>query len=420
MKKALLWLFIVRSFVVSIFGAQEVSFPELTTEKKESVREAKVIDIANILEPIAKRYDIPSIAGLLMKGDKIVMQGVVGIRTKGSNTQTTFNDLWHIGSCTKSLTATLCAILVEKNILKWDLTLGEVFPELENKMNDEFKNVTLSQLLTNRGGFPGDLASYKSLWNGLWHFNGSPRSARRYLLEKIVERPPETKPGTRDVYSNAGFAVAGHVAETVAGKDYEELMKEHIFTPLKMNSAGWGAPGTWASNIQENVEVPWGHTQDGKPVIPLKNTPDGKGSDNPSAISPAGRLHCTIGDWAKYISIHLRGNEDNPFKKTQLLSGETFKKLQTPPDELSDYAYGWICCHRDWAGLEGGNNVLTHAGSNTMWYSVTRIAPRKDFAVLVCCNLGGSSAEKGTNEAIWAITQKYLENEKPESATNPQ
>ena len=75
MKKALLWLFIVRSFVVSIFGAQEVSFPELTTEKKESVREAKVIDIANILEPIAKRYDIPSIAGLLMKGDKIVMQG---------------------------------------------------------------------------------------------------------------------------------------------------------------------------------------------------------------------------------------------------------------------------------------------------------------------------------------------------------
>ena len=153
--------------------------------------------------------------------------------------------------------------------------------------------------------------------------------------------------------------------------------------------------------------------QGGEPVIPLKNTPDGKGSDNPSSWSPAGRLHCTIEDWAKYISIHLRGNENNPFREPKLLSGETFKKLQTPPDNLSDYPYGWYFFYRNWAGPEGSNNVYMHAGSNNMWFSLTWIAPKKDFAVLVCSNLGGPSAMNGTDEAISAIIKNYLEKEKP-------
>lgn len=420
MRDTLLRLFIIQVFIVKAIGAQEISQRENDLKNQENNKISAVEDISNLLGPIAEKYEIPSMAGLLIKGDQIVMQGVTGIRKRGSSVQSTINDLWHIGSCTKSLTATLCAILVEKKILKWDLTLIEAFPELADKMNEEFKTVTLSQLLTNRGGFPADLSKDTELWDKLWHFKGSPKNARRYLVEKIVERLPEYKPGTADVYSNAGFATAGHIAETVTGKDYEELMKEYVFAPLSMESSGWGAPGTWGDKNKGEAEEPWGHKADGTPVAPLKNTGDGKGSDNPTAVSPAGRLHCSIEDWAKYISIHLRGNKNNPFREYKLLSGETFERLQTPPDNLSDYAYGWVCCHRDWAGQEDGRNVLTHAGSNTMWYSVTWIAPKKDFAVLVCCNLGGSSAEKGTDEASWAITEKYLKNIKTESSTNHQ
>lgn len=117
--------------------------------------------------------------------------------------------------------------MVEKKILKWDLTLSEAFPDLANKMNDEYKNVTLSQLLTNRGGFPGHEKPCfdNQVYYDLCTFEGSLQNQRRYLLEKIVELQPETMPGTKDVYSNMGFAIAGHIAETVAGKDYEELMK---------------------------------------------------------------------------------------------------------------------------------------------------------------------------------------------------
>ena len=101
----------------------------------------------------------------------------------------------------------------------------------------------------------------------------------------------------KEVYSNAGFAVAGHIAEKVMGKEYEYLIEEYLFSPLNMKSAGWGAPGTWRSSGNNLLDEPWGHEKNGSPVKPLTNTSDGKGSDNPVAIAPAGRLHCTIKDW---------------------------------------------------------------------------------------------------------------------------
>jgi hypothetical protein len=60
---------------------------------------------------------------------------------------------------------------------------------------------------------------------------------------------------------------------------------------------------------------------------------------------------------------------------------------------------GWAVAERPWAG----GRVLTHSGSNTMWYCVAWLAPGKDFAVLVCCNRGGDEAAKGCDAAAAAI-----------------
>lgn len=423
MKRTVVILVAIQLLISGLFGGENEKQAVIGLEQKKA--ETVVIeDVSYLLEPVAIKYHIPAIAGLLIKGDTIVMQGITGVRKRGTKIKATLDDLWHLGSCTKSMTATLCAILVEKKFLKWDLTLEDAFPDLAKKMHPEFRKVTLSQLLTNRGGFPSDLLQWKDLWDDLWHFNGSPMEARRHLLEKIVSKKPETTPGKKEVYSNAGFAVAGHIAEKVMGKEYEYLIEEYLFSPLNMKSVGWGAPGTWRNSGSNLLDNPWGHKENGSPVKPLINTSDGKGSDNPVAIAPAGRLHCTIKDWAKYVSIHLRGSELNPHKEYRLLSGETFKKLQSPPDSLGEYCYGWICVDRAWAGFEKESKVLTHAGSNTMWYCVTWIAPEKDFAVLICTNIGGSLAGKGADEACWALIQKELiaqeqTSANPQSSTNP-
>jgi hypothetical protein len=59
-------------------------------------------------------------------------------------------------------------------------------------------------------------------------------------------------------------------------------------------------------------------------------------------------------------------------RKDGLLKAKKIRKLHTPPDDR-DYVCGWQVLQRGWAG----GRALTHSGSNTMWYLVMWLAPKK-------------------------------------------
>jgi CubicO group peptidase (beta-lactamase class C family) len=343
-----------------------------------------------LLGPILTRHKLPGMVAALVEGERTVGLGATGVRRRGSPEKVTVDDRFHIGSCTKSMTATLCATLVEQGRLSWDTSLSQAFPKLAEKMHRDYRSVTLEQLLTHRGGLPGDL-SHGWLLGLLRLHTGTPTEARQFLLESVVTRPPAAMPGTKYIYSNAGYAIAGHTAETAVGRPWEALLEERLFHPLGMSTAGFGAPGK-----EGLLDEPRGHASSGKPVEP------GPFADNPVAIAPAGTVHCSIEDWAKYIVLHLRGGQG----KSEFLKPETFKKLHTPvgDDASPRYAMGWLAAERDW----GGGTVLTHAGSNTMWFAVVWLAPKRDFAVLVACNQGGDQATKACDEAAGAVIREYL------------
>jgi len=361
-------------------------------------------DLSALLDPILKKHDLPGMVAGIVVGDQLIATAAAGVRQRGSPEPVTLNDQFHIGSCTKAMTATLCAILVERGTLRWNMTLADAFPDLAGTMHEDFKPATLAQLLTNRAGVPANLDA-GGLWGRLWTAEGSPVEVRRMLLEGVVSQPPAYPPGTKNIYSNAGFAIAGHIAETVTGKPYEDLMQEHLFAPRGMTSCGWGPPGS-----PGKVDQPRGHRRNGKHVLPSAS-----GADNPPAITPAGRLHCTLSDWAQFISLHLRGDLVNPKHAPALLKPETFTRLHTPPDSLSDYAFGWSRPIRPWAkgdAADAKGYVLTHGGSNTMWYCVTWVAPERDFAVMVMCNQG-ERGDKACDEAVWTLIQEQMQKNKP-------
>ncbi len=356
----------------------------------------------DLLEPIRARNKVPALGAAVVSGGSVTALGAVGVRKAGHEARVTTADLWHLGSDTKAFTATLAAIMVERGELRWDTTLAEAFPQLRDQMHEGFRGATLAQLCTNRAGAPGDLSA-GGLWGRLWTATGTPTQQRRVLLEGVVRRAPTNPPGTQFEYSNAGFAIAGHLCETVAGKPYEELMAERLFKPLGMTSCGWGAPGSPGGG---GPDQPRGHDKSGKPQEPDPTRRSGVAADNPIAVSPAGRLHCTLDDWARFVTLHLRGHASNPQRRCELLKAETFDRLHAPPDKLNAYAFGWFRDTRPWAGPEGDRLVLTHSGSNTLWFSVVWVAPAKDFAVLVCCNQG-ERGEKAADEAAWAIIQRH-------------
>lgn len=341
-------------------------------------------DVSAALTPVREKAGVPALGAAAIRAGEVTAIGVTGTRRAAGSEAVAQADLWHLGSCTKAMTATLVARLVEQGVMKWETTIADAFPDLKATMQPAWHNVTVQQLLQNRGGVPNDL-TVGGLWGRLWSHVGTPTEARRALLVGVTAHPPVNEPGTVVLYSNGGFAIAGHMAEAITGVSWEDLMRRELFGPLGMTTAGFGAPGTAGGGAA--VDQPRGHKKDGDAVEP------GPGADNPVAIGPAGIVHASLEDWSKFVAVHLKGARG---EDTGYLKPESFTKMHTPGGGSPvGYAMGWNVATRTWAkGQAPGDTgrVLSHAGSNTMWYCVAWIAPERDFAAISTANKADSEA----------------------------
>ena len=355
-----------------------------------------VVDLGPDLAAVREEYAFPALAAAVIVDGKLHAAGVVGVRKHGSDVKAEPNDPFHLGSCTKAMTGSLIGLLVQQGTLKWETTLAEYFPDLKDKMHPDYRGVTLVHLLSHRAGVPPMTNGFAPVGDEeLRQITAlkSPREQRRRVMEIVLCRPPIHTPGDKQEYSNAGFTIAGVIAETAAGEDYEVLLRRLLFEPLGMKSAGFGAMG-----VRGHVDAPWQHRKEGDRVIPVNPGPV---SDNPPFITPAGRVHCSIYDWAKYIQCILAATRG----EQGLLTGDQVRQLKEPPFG-GEYALGWGICDRDW----GGGKVLQHAGSNGMNTCVVWVAPLKNFAVLVATNRGGDGASDGLDRVCGAMIKKFLQN----------
>jgi len=384
-------------------------------------------ELAARLEAIRARADVPGlIAGWVeLEGEAILAS--CGQRERGQGERLELEDRVHIGSCGKAMTATLCALLVERGALRWDTPLANALPELGERVHAGWAGADLEHALAHRAGAPATLDAH-GVWMSLLAREDDPREQRAWLASELLTRAPEQAPRSQWVYSNAGYALCGALLERSTELDFEGLMRRELFEPLGMHSAGFGAPGSSAS-----VDAPRGHRADGSPVEP------GRYADNPVAISPAGRMHCSVRDWARFAQLHLRSGEtlegaggssrerstapDSPSRARVAsapvrglnLSRASLERLHAPLAEGEPrYALGWIVLERAWGGT-----VLTHSGSNTYWHATAWLAPERGFALLAVANQGGPAAARACDEAVGAALALRAERAAQADATPP-
>ena len=384
MKKCFLLAFVISATM----PISQVAFAQRGA-KQETLPVAGDKDITDLLKDVRQKHQMPAVAGAIVTSEGVVAVGVVGVRKRGTDTPVTLEDKWHLGSDTKAMTAMLIAKLVEDDRLKWETTLAEVFPKMNSEFHPNVKDVTVLQLLSHRSGLPANL-------NLVQYLGDSAPQIRLRAVKQELAKAPRSEPGSKFEYSNLGYIIVGAIIEKVTGQSWEKNMLEHVFEPLEMKSVAFGGTGT-----PGKIDQPWGHMADGSPV-----GGNGPSVDNPPVMGPAGRVHCTIQDWAKFVADYLRGRRGEP----SLLKSATYEKLSTPPFG-GEYALGWIVTQRDW----GGGVVLTHSGSNTMNFATAWVAPERDFAVLVCVNQGGDQAAAACDAAASALIGYQ-----PTLASNPQ
>ena len=343
--------------------------------------------ISNVLNEAIQRVGIPGMSAAVIVGGQVYV-GAAGVRQAGNSTRVLPTDQFMLGSTTKSMTATLAGIMVDRGVIKWTTTLAEVFPELQGSMNPQYRSVTLEELLSHRSGISDESVTSDPTVTAAFQAaaDRSPMAQRAAVVPAALAVAPGGPIGSFS-YSNTGVTIAAAMLERLTHQSYEAMMRRYIFGPLGMHSAAFGPPG---AIINGRPTQPVTRHQDGTPILP--SSPEYAQID-PRIYDPAGtNLHMNVRDWSQYIRFQM-GQRINGLR---LLRPETLAKIHTsypgPITENSSavqdgYGYGWA---QRPAGYGGRNpalgSSLWHDGSDNFWLAMVEAFPTKQFAVLLMSN----------------------------------
>ena len=313
-------------------------------------------DISAALEAVRAKYKLPACASAVVENGRIVAIGATGLRRVDRDVPVTVGDIWHIGSCTKSMTATLVGVLVDSGKLRWNMPIPEALPDVQ--CDPGWRSVTIEHLVTQRSGIA---AMSSGEWRTLDAGSGSSREQRATFARMLLAKAPAQPPG-KFAYSNSGYGLLGAIIERAADSSYEDLLGTHIFAPLGLKTAGFGAPAT-----PGRLDQPWGHYRKDDQLSAVPPSPE---NQFPAALAPAASVHMSLADFARYAAWLSTG-------EPRIVKAETFAHLQTPP-EGSSYAGGlWktelpgiggeAVCH---CGHMGGFFAVFHAGRQRACVSV--------------------------------------------------
>jgi CubicO group peptidase (beta-lactamase class C family) len=353
--------------------------------------------VDSVLAAVRSEHPVPALAAAAVQGDTIFI-GTVGERRLLSGQTVRHDDRFHVGSLAKSMTATLIGALVDEGILAWTTTPPDLWPEWSCTMHPSLRPIRLEQLLSHTAGLssfnPGDpeLDARPEL-------SGTPAQQRATFARWLLGRAPAVEPGIRFLYSNAGYALAAAMAERATGRPWDALMREYVFMRLGLRSAGFGWPAA------TDADQPWGHEEEEGESQP--QDPDGM-YQLPAFLAPAGDVHMSVEDLARYAQAHLRGLQGRDTR----LRLETFRKLHTgmsartdhPSFEGAAYALGWNVRP---AGAAPGAGVSDHTGGAGTFIAAVRIDPQQNLATVVMTNAGGASAARAVSRTRAGLEARF-------------
>ncbi|XP_046363171.2 uncharacterized protein LOC124139841 [Haliotis rufescens] len=318
----------------------------------------------------------------IVKEDAVVARGFGVEDVDKQRNVTADGTLFAIGSTTKGFTAVVLAIAMEETQgrLTWDSKVADVLGEDFRFIDEErTKLTTIKDLLAHRTGLmgPGVALFYK--YDSTYTRADLARDIR-YLEEKV---------GFRDrwVYNNFIVTLAGHVAEVITEKTWEELLQLTIFDPLNMTSSGvLGTP---------ILESPGRFTPGYyKKVGSVLQTPRHAYSIHP--LEPAGGIVATVDDmvkWLQFLTADGRTEEGRQLLSAPMMKSMFDVHMFVPGDDnlVSMPTFPVAHLHRGYGlswdiGNYRGFQFLWHAGLIGAHVSMVAVLPQFKLALFISSN----------------------------------
>ncbi|MEZ5996191.1 MAG: serine hydrolase domain-containing protein [Hyphomonadaceae bacterium] len=158
-------------------------------------------------------------------GGDVVFQRAYGYADYEQLAPFTEHTMFRIASLSKSMTDAALAAMIVDGELRLDTHVSDYLPAFPR--GDE---ITIEQLVEHTSGIPhpNDTA-----WG-----DGSRPVSLDEIVARLAEMPLDFAPGTREQYSNGGFAVLTRIMEIASGQSYSDFMQRLIFDPLDMRDTG--------------------------------------------------------------------------------------------------------------------------------------------------------------------------------------
>lgn len=369
---------------------------------------AAFTDLSPELAAIRAAHDLPALAAAVIRNGEIIAAGAAGTRVAGQDNPVTVDDRFHIGSDGKALTATLAGSLVDEDVLAWDSTVGEVLGRVIPGLKPALARVTLAQLLSHSSGIPTDTEAMLDIYFNVDAFDYNPDARRlRAIATWNADHEPEIPEGSPFQYANFGYLVAGAMMEQATGQPWEVLVRERVLAPLGLDSAGFGATTT-----PGRYDAPVGHLRaENGTLTPMLWGP---AADMPPILGPAGIVHMSILDFARWAGWNAASGRRGPALVTPATLAEIHRPhVSTPPRPNpppgtpgeGDYGLGWGIDNPDWTN----GPVLLHNGSNGMNLAKILVDPNADLGIVATTNVGGAEADAAAFEVLQRLYRQYVE-----------
>ena len=272
---------------------------------------------------------------------------------------------FHIGSITKTFTATIILQLIDEGKISLDETIDEVIKEYLPDYFDftipYIDTITIRHLLEMRSGM-GNYSfnqRFKQDINNNPLMKWDPKTLIRYGVES--EDTPAYPPGTASDYNNGNYILLGIFIEKITGNTFTREVSERIIKPLGM--ANTSVPS------DPSMPAPYAHgykySDAGNELIDLSTATD------PSWGWAAGSIISTASNlltWAEALAGGTLISAD--------MQQERMRMFEIDIEDFAGIDYG--------LGIYSDNGAIGHGGDYSGFYTAYAVQYKNyDFAVLV-------------------------------------
>lgn len=304
-------------------------------EKQGSVKGKSIFDDDAAIEGWLKENKIPTLGLGIIEEGKLKQVKVFGAIREGEAAP--YNTQFNVASLTKPITAMVALRLISLGKWSLDEPIAAYYTDPDVAKDPRSRKLTTRLILSHQTGFP----------NWRWM-----RDDKKLQFE--------FEPGTGYQYSGEGFEYLRKALERKFRKPLQELARELVFGPLKMDDTNY----IWDSNTEES-RFAIGYDADGKPYETIRN----------KTANAADDLHTTVADYGRFLVNILEGGNLDKAVYQEMIG----RQVQTK--EHKYFGLGF-----EIYDLGNGEHALAHGGSDFGCQTIAFILPKTGQGIVIFTN----------------------------------